>query len=116
VRRILLVLTAAAMMVAMMAVTAGAASATVHRLSCSDERASDSANGPPGGASNPPGITGGDFNGDNAPSSNPALIVDEDENAQGGLTPESKKDAVGQDAEHSNADKPGCVPPGQEDE
>jgi hypothetical protein len=105
-RRILLLATVAVMMAAMLAVTAGAASATIHRLSCAEH--SDA------GTQDPPGITDGDFNGNNAPASNPALIVDEDAG-----TP-LQKDTVGEDESgvaggdgHSNAVKPtGCPPPG----
>jgi hypothetical protein len=106
-RRILLLATVAVMMAAMMAVTAGVASATIHRLSCSDEKASDSANGPPGGASNPPGITTSDDpDPDNAPGSHPANTV----------AANHADDTDQQDDEHSNAVKPGCEPPGQEEE
>jgi hypothetical protein len=113
-RRMLLLATVAVMMVVMMA-AAGPSSATIHRLSCGDEKANEAHSSNTAQNANPPGITDGDGH-DTAPQSNPALIVDEDANADGGLTPEDNKDAVGEDGGpggHANADKPGCNPPGQ---
>jgi hypothetical protein len=55
-RRILLVMSVAALMVAMLAATAVPAFATIHPLVNSD-RSADAANGTPADTRNPPGIT-----------------------------------------------------------
>ncbi len=124
-RRILLLATVVVMLAAMLAVTAGAASATIHRVSCADENANEDQASSTAWDANPPGITTSDDpDPDNVPQSLPALIVDEDRdqlNSGGTLTPEKHKDFAGKDDNiepsgtdgPANADKPGCVPPGQ---
>jgi hypothetical protein len=76
-RRILLLAMVAVMMATMLALTAGAASATIHSVTCADEEAQQ---GTPGAGANPPGISNDDEdavvdNGTNAEERQPVTSV-----------------------------------------
>jgi hypothetical protein len=83
-RRLLSLATVAVMMATMLVVTAGEASATIHSISCADH----AQEGTPAIGQEPPGITDGDFNGDNAVERQPVISVrdgpgEADANARG---------------------------------
>ena len=82
-RRLFLLATVAVMMAAMLVVTAGTASATIHSLSCADH----ARDGNPAQEENPPGITNDDEsptdhnNGENATQRQPILSVNGNDTA-----------------------------------
>lgn len=76
-RRILLLA-----IVSVMVAVAGPASATIHSLSCTDRSAGHAAEGSTAATQEPPGITDGDFNGDNALQRQPIVSVRANDTAE----------------------------------